>query len=78
MVIGGLLKALGRKPALAKANFLKTGNLQPLPALDDFDKIGSRGQAFVTPRIKPGSPPAKHFDRKLPGFQVYPVQVGDL
>ena len=64
MVIGRLLKALGRKPALAKANFLQTSNLQPLPALDDFDEIGSRGQAFVTPRIKPGSPPAKHFRKR--------------
>ena len=72
------LQTGGVEPTLGEGNFFQTGDLQPLPTLDDLDEIGSRSQVSVTARVQPSGSAPQYLDRKPTRFEVHSVQVGYL
>ena len=72
------LQTGGVEPTLGEGNFFQTGDLQPLPTLDDLDEIGSRSQVSVTARVQPSGSAPQYLDGKPSRFKVSSVQVGDL
>ena len=78
MRFGRFLKSLDRQPPFAKGNFFQAGDLQPLPELDDFNKVSSRGQILVTARVQPSGSAPQDLDRKLARLKVSSVQIGDF
>ena len=72
------LQTGGVEPTLGEGNFFQTGDLQPLPTLDDLDEIGSRSQVSVTARVQPSGSAPQYLDRKPARFKVSSVQVGDF
>src|SRR5207249_704723 len=69
---------LGTDQPQVVGNFLRTGDLQPLPLFDRLNEVNRPQQRRQGAGIQPGEPTAKLFHPQLPLLQVTFVNVRDL
>src|SRR6266568_9417235 len=72
------LKLVGADVSDPVRNLFRAGNHQSLSALDGLDKKSRLEQRIVCSGVEPRHASAHHLNLEIAGFEIKPVQVGDL
>src|SRR5579863_7356571 len=73
-----LLEVIERNVAKPKRDLLGTSDTQPLPLLEDLNKVAGFHQRSVGAGVEPRKAAAQHLDEKVPAVHVGAVEVGNF